>query len=351
MWFTNVSRSGLHGRPLGSANAGSSDGPLPNRPANDGVEAPPGVGPEPVTVSDLQAGLEAGRFALTAELTPPLSVAPEDLLALARPLKGLADAVNITDGAGARAHMDCLAAAAILLREGVEPVLQLTGRDRNRIALQGALVGAAALGVKNLLFLTGDDPKAGDQPEAKPVFDLDSTGLARTAAAIRDAGALPHGRKVAGRAEFFIGVSDAPVDPSADWSPAGLLRKIDAGAQFVQTQFCMDAAIVRRYLARLSNEGLAGRVGFLIGVAPLASARSACWIRDHLPGSIIPDQLIARLEGARDPRAEGRQACIELIAELAETAGVAGVHVMAPLNEAAIPDVLTEARRLRAAPK
>jgi len=297
-------------------------------------------------MSNLKSGLEAGRFVLTTELTPPLSVDAEDLLAVARPLKGLADAVNVTDGASARAHMDCLAAAAILLREGIEPVMQLTGRDRNRIALQGALLGAAALGVKNLLFLTGDDPKAGDQPEAKPVFDLDSTGLARTAAAIRDSGVLPHGRKVAGHAEFFVGVSDAPVDPAPDWSPVSLKRKIDAGAEFVQTQFCMDVGLVRRYLARLSDEGLLERVRFLIGVAPLASARSAHWIRDHLPGSIIPDPLIARLEGAREPKAEGRQACVDCIADLAATPGVSGVHVMGPLNEAAIPQTLAEARRV-----
>lgn len=303
---------------------------------------------EKVTLSNLQAGLEAHRFVFTAELTPPLSMDAEDLRALARPLKGLADAVNVTDGASARAHMDCLAAAAILLGEGVEPVLQLTGRDRNRIALQGALVGAAALGVKNVLFLTGDDPKAGDQPEAKPVFDLDSVGLTSTAAAIRNSGVLPHGRTVAGRAEFFIGVSDTLVDPVPGWSPTNLRRKIEAGAQFVQTQFCMDAGVVRRCLARLADEGLAERVHFLIGVAPLASARSARWIRDHLPGSTIPDPLIARLEGARDPRAAGRQACLELIAELAATAGVSGVHIMAPLNEAAIADVLAETRRLRA---
>ena len=301
-----------------------------------------------MTRSNLQSALEAGRFVLTAELTPPLSADAEDLLALARPLRGLADAVNVTDGASARAHMDCLAAAAILAREGVEPVLQLTGRDRNRIALQGALVGAAALGVKNVMFLTGDDAKAGDQPEAKSVFDLDSTGLAGTAALIRDSGILPHGRKVAGRADFFIGVSDAPLDPPPGWSPASLIRKIDAGAQFVQTQFCMDAGVAGRYLARLSSEGLIERVRYLIGVAPLASARSARWIRDHLPGSIIPDALIARLEDARDPRAEGRRACLELIEQLAETAGVSGVHVMGPLNEAAVPEVLADARHLRA---
>jgi len=143
-------------------------------------------------------------------------------------------------------------------------------------------------------------------------------------------------------------LSDAPLDPPPGWSPASLIRKIDAGAQFVQTQFCMDAGVAGRYLARLSSEGLIDRVRYLIGVAPLASARSARWILDHLPGSIIPDALIARLEDARDPRAEGRRACLELIEQLAETAGVSGVHVMGPLNEAAVPEVLADARHLRA---
>ena len=159
----------------------------------------------------------------------------------ALPLRGLADAVNVTDGASARAHMSAPIAAAILAREGMEPVLQLTCRDRNRIALQGELMGAAACGVRNILCLTGDDPKAGDQPETKAVFDIDSAALTRMARELRDKAELPSGRKVAGHAPFFIGAADVPIDPPPGWQPDELAAKVAAGAQFAQTQFCMDA--------------------------------------------------------------------------------------------------------------
>jgi methylenetetrahydrofolate reductase (NADPH) len=299
------------------------------------------------TPTTLAATLAAGRFALTAELAPPLSCDPRDVIKLARPLKGLVDAVNVTDGAGARAHLGASAAAAILAREGLEPIQQFTCRDRNRIALQGDLLAAAALGVRNLLLLRGDDPTAGDQPDAKPVFDLDTVGLLHTAAGLRDRGELPSGRKLPGRPAFFLGVADVPIDPPGGWAPHSLEAKADAGAQFAQTQFCMDAGVVRRYLARLGEHGLVPRLAILIGVVPLKSARSARWMRKHLPGTIIPDALIARLEGAADPAAEGRRACVELMRELAEIPGVAGAHVMAPANAVAIPQVLAEAARLR----
>jgi methylenetetrahydrofolate reductase (NADPH) len=288
--------------------------------------------------------LRAGRFVMTAEVVPPDSCDAQDLIRKAAPLRGLADAVNVTDGAGARAHMGALAAAAILSRAGIEPILQLACRDRNRIALQGELMGAAALGVRNLLLLTGDDPKAGDQPETKPVFDLDARALIETARRLRDEGALPTGRKVAGKAAFFLGAADLPVDPPAGWRPAGLLAKAAAGAQFVQTQFCMDAAIVRRYVGALADAGLTRKLAILIGVNPLRSAKSAHWMRHHLYGTIIPDALITRIEQAADPLREGVRICVELIDELAAIPGVAGVHIMAPGNDAAIPEVIKAAR-------
>ena len=296
------------------------------------------------TVSSLQRVLEAGQFALTAEITPPASSDLGDLLAKAAPLKGLADAVNVTDGAGARAHLESTVAASVLLEHGIEPILQLTCRDRNRIALQSQLLGAAALGIRNLLTLKGDDPTKGDQPEAKAVFDLDSAGLAATAVAIRDRGELPHGRKVGGAARFFVGVADAPIDPPAGWSPSSLIKKIEAGAQFAQTQFCMDAAILRRYVARLGEAGLAGRLYLLVGVAPLVSAKSARWINANLPGSIIPDWIVDRLDRASDAAAEGRAICIDLLKEYTEIPGVSGAHVMAPLNEAAVAKVIESFR-------
>jgi len=298
--------------------------------------------PLPPQGNSLEQRLAAGRFVITAEVMPPVSCNPDDLTAKALPLRGLADAVNVTDGAGAHTHMGATAAAALLLAAGIEPILQLTCRDRNRIALQGELMGAAALGVRNLLLLRGDDPSAGDQPDAKPVFDLDSRSLTETAHAIRN-GELRHGTKVAGAAPFFIGAADIPTDPPPGWEPASLKAKVAAGAQFVQTQFCMDTGIVRRYAAGLADAGLS--VFLLIGVNPLRSARSAAWMRRHLFGTIIPDTMVARLEQAEDAAAEGRKICIETIEELSLIPGVAGVHIMAPGNDTAIPEVIVAARR------
>jgi methylenetetrahydrofolate reductase (NADPH) len=291
--------------------------------------------------------LRGGHFAITAEVAPPVSCDPDDLRRKAAPLKGLVDAVNVTDGAGARASMSALAAATILHGMGIEPILQIACRDKNRIALQAELMGAAALGIRNLLLLTGDDPKAGDQPDTKPVFDIDSKTLLETARRLRDDGTLPTGRAVGGKAAFFLGAADVPIDPPAGWQPNALAGKTKSGAQFVQTQFCMDAAIVRRYVGVLGEAGLTGDLAILIGVNPLRSAKSAAWMKHHLFGTIIPDASIKRMEGAADPAREGIAICAELIEELSQIPGVAGVHIMAPGNDAAIPEVIRAVRGAR----
>ena len=293
----------------------------------------------------LSERLSAGRFVLTAEVTPPLAASRDALLAKAMPLKGLADAVNVTDGAGARPHMAAGVAATMLVEAGIEPILQFTCRDRNRIALQSDLLAAAASGVRNLLMLRGDDPSAGDQPETKPVFDLNPRQMLETARRLRDAGELPTGRKVEGHCDFFLGAADNPIDPPPGWQPEALRAKIAAGAQFVQTQFCMDVGVVRRYLGRLMQGGLTPLPAILIGVAPLRSAKSARWMRDKLFGTIIPDEIVERLESAKDPLEEGRRICLDVIAALADIPQVAGCHLMAPGNDAAVPDVIAEARR------
>lgn len=293
----------------------------------------------------LNVALQNRRFVFTAEITPPVSCDRNDLLAKALPLKGLADAVNVTDGAGARPHMDSVTAAAILIDNGIDPVLQLTCRDRNRIALQSALLAAATLGVRNLLALRGDNPDAGDQPDAKAVFDLDARTLLQTAARLRDQGELPSGRKISGKADFFLGAADMPIDPPAGWKPDALTAKIAAGAQFAQTQFCMDAQILRRYMARLSDFGIPQKLFMLIGVVPLRSAKSARWIRQHLFGSIIPDAMVARMEEAADPAREGKAILIEYLEEIATIPGVAGAHIMAPNHDDAVPEVIAEIRR------
>ncbi len=290
--------------------------------------------------SELQRQLRGGRFVVTAELTPPVASDPAEFIDRALALRGLVTAVNVTDGAGSRAHMSSLAASHFLVRNGIEPILQLTCRDRNRIALQSELLGAAALGIRNVLALRGDDPKTGDQPDTKAVFDLDTTGLLAMAHRMRSEHRLPTGTEIKGAVKFVLGAAEIPVDPPAGWRPDGLLSKLEAGADFIQTQFCMDVGVVRRYAARLLDLGIAQRLPVLIGVAPVPSVRSARWMKEKLYGTLIPEGIVTRLERSADPRSEGMKICIELMRELAETPGVAGVHVMAPQNHAALADVI-----------
>jgi len=291
-------------------------------------------------MSLLQSRLRTGQFVVTAEITPPVSTDPAEVLRRALPLKGLATAVNVTDGAGARVHLSSLAAAHFLVQSGIEPVFQMTCRDRNRLALQGDLLGAEALGIHNILVLAGDNPKLGDQPDAKAVFDLDSRGLIALAHQMRTERKLPSGTPIVGEFDLAIGAADVPVDPPPDWNPKGLFAKAAAGANFVQTQFCMDMGVVRRYASRLRELGF--KLPILIGVAPIPSARSARWMREKLFGTIVPDAVVERLEKAANPRAEGRKICVEVLRELAEIPGVAGAHVMAPMNFDEIPLAIEE---------
>jgi methylenetetrahydrofolate reductase (NADPH) len=295
-----------------------------------------------IGTSAFGAALQSGEFVVTAEVAPPVSADPADLLARALPLKGIASAVNVTDGAGAKAHLSSMAAAQILLANGIEPILQMTCRDRNRLALESDLIGAAALGIHNVLLLTGDDPTAGDQPDAKPVFDFNSQALLAMADRMRRENQLPTGTVIKGKIDFVLGGADMPLDPPADWTPKSLTAKIDAGADFVQTQFCMDTRIVRNYAQRLLDLGVAQRINILIGVCPIPSARSARWMKEKLFGTIIADEIIERLDQAADAKAEGTKICAELIAELATIPGIAGAHVMAPASMSAIPQAIAQ---------
>src|SRR5919109_234594 len=215
--------------------------------------------------SNLQARLNSGDFVVTAEITPPVSTDPAEFLSRALPLKGLATAVNVTDGAGAKVHLSSLAAAHFLVQNGIEPIFQMTCRDRNRLALQGDILGAVSLGIRNMLMLAGDDPKLGDQPDARPVYDLDSKGLLAMAHRMRSEQKLPSGTEVKGGIKLVLGAADVPVDPTPAWHPKALRAKMQAGADFVQTQFCMDIGVVRRYAKCLVDEGI--RIPILIGVA------------------------------------------------------------------------------------
>ncbi len=286
--------------------------------------------------------LQAGQFAITAETSPPDSSSPQSVLDRVVCLKGLADAVNVTDGASARVHMSALAAAAIMAREGIEPVLQQTTRDRNRLALQGDVLGAAALGIHNFLCLTGDKMAAGDQPDAAEVFEIDSGELMRQMRDMRDAGTYPSGREINPAPSLFLGAAEMPAEPGDNWPAARLQAKIDNGTQFFQTQYCFELEKVRRYCRALVDGGFTEQAYFLIGIGPLASARSARWMNDNLFGVHVPDEIIKRLEAADDQKAEGRAICAELLQGFSEIEGCAGAHLMAPHGEASCAQVIQE---------
>lgn len=294
-------------------------------------------------VSGLQQKLRGGNFVVTTEVSPPVSADIAEFIAKALPLKGLATAVNVTDGAGAKTHLSTLVASHFLLQNGIEPILQMTCRDRNRLALQADLMGAMALGLRNVLILSGDNPKVGDQPDTKAVGDLDSKGLLATAHRMRALHTLPSGTEIKGNTTLVLGAADMPIDPPPDWSPAGLLGKLDAGADFAQTQFCMDMGIVRRYARRLLDLGIAQRLPILIGVCPIPSGKSARWMKEKLFGTIIPDAIVERLDTAADAREEGKRICVEILRELATIPGIAGAHIMAPVNPSVVPEVIATA--------
>ena len=274
--------------------------------------------------------LETGHFAITAELTPPRGANLDSLSVAAKSLKPAVSAINLTDGAGARVRMASLAAAIHIRQLGVEPILQVTCRDRNRIALQSDLLGAAAFGISNVLVLTGDSVERGDDPDASEVFDLDSRTLLAALRKMSAESMTLSGSSLDAAPDFFRGAADTPFDPNADWRPDGLIAKHAAGAQFVQTQYCFDMQLLERYMTRLADHGLTEKMYFLVGLGPLRSARSARWMRDNLFGTVMPDGIIRRLEASRDPRQEGIEICAELLSAARQIPGVAGAHLMAP---------------------
>lgn len=287
-----------------------------------------------------RSSLESGHFAVTAEITPPRGTSLEPLTLAARDLKPVVTAINLTDGAGARVRMASLAAAIHVKQLGVEPILQVTCRDRNRIALQSDLIGAAAFGILNVLVLSGDAVSAGDNPDATSVFDLDARTLLDALQSMNVFGTTLSGSELTTRPEFFPGAADIPFDPDARWSPDGLRAKKAAGARFVQTQYCFDIDLLGRYMQRLRDDGLTDEMYILVGLGPLRSAAGAQWMRDNLPGTIMPDGVVRRLQAARDPRHEGIAICAELISEARDIDGVAGVHLMAPGQHQAIVEAV-----------
>lgn len=293
--------------------------------------------------SALERALRSGKFAVTTELSPPDSADPEDVYKAAKSLRNVTDAMNATDASGANCHMSSIGICALLTRARCETVYQISCRDRNRIAIQGDVLGAAAMGVRNILCITGDGVAAGDQPGAKPVFDLDSVSLLRTLKTMRDEGVFLSGRKITRPPHLFLGAAENPCVPPHQWRPEQLAKKIDAGAQFIQTNYIFDMPLFEQYMQRFIDLGLDKKVFLLAGVGPLASARSARWMRKNVPGIHIPDHVIDRLEKSNDQAEEGKKICIELIQKFREMTGVSGVHIMAYRRENEVAEIIEKA--------
>ena len=290
----------------------------------------------------LHKKLSEGIFVFTAETTPPDASNQEVLLKKTMPLKGVADAVNVTDSPGAKVHMSSLTAAIILAQNDIEPILQLTVRDRNRLALQGDLVGASALGVHNILCLSGDDPKVGDQPETKPVQDINSATLITTANMMRKDKQFPSGRIIDPPPKLFIGGAEVPSKGKPNTKK--ILNKIKIGVDFFQTQYIFEKKKLIDNMKVLDDVGILEKKYFIIGLGPFASAKSAKWMNDNLFGVDVPDEIIKRLEQAKDQKEESKKICLELIQIFREIKGVKGIHLMGHKKEELNAEIIKESK-------
>ena len=299
-------------------------------------------------ISRLEAVLRAGHFAVTAELTPPKNAVIAPLVKKAKMVDAYVDAVNLTDCQTAVVRMSSTACSLVMLEQGLEPVLQMTCRDRNMIGIQADLLGAYALGIRNLLCLSGDSPKIGDHPDSKPVFDVNSFKLLKMVRLMRETNTLANGQELKVAPHFFIGAAFNPVSVSMDSMVRRLAKKADKGADFVQTQMIFDVEGFANLMEAVRGEGIHERIHILAGVAPLKSVRMAEYMNDHVPGISVPEHLIERLKAADDGNPEsvlreGVDICLEIIEGVRDIEGVAGIHIMAVFCEQTVPEIVQRA--------
>lgn len=315
--------------------------------------------------SNLERVLRNGHFAVTAELGPPQSADGEVIRKKALLLKGYCDAANITDNQTAIVRMSSIGAGVILVQEGLEPVIQMVCRDRNRLAMQSDLLGAYALGIRNLLCLTGDHQTFGNHPDAKNVFDIDSTQMLQMVTDMRDRRVFQCGEEIKGQEpRFFVGAAESPFAHPVDFRPYRLGKKVKAGASFIQTQIVYDVQAFKTFMEKVRELGIHEQTYILPGVSPLKSPAMANYMKENVPGIIIPDELLQRMEAAGAPWAgkskdeltpdekkarakawqeQGIEICIEIIQQLREIEGVSGVHIMAIEWEEAVKAIVAGA--------
>ena len=306
----------------------------------------------------LETAFATGQPVITCEIASGDGADPQDVRRRARLVRDHVDAVNVPDNTAGVVHMSPLAACALLIEEGVDPIMHVACRDRNRLALQSDLLGAATLGVRNVLCLTGDHMVHGDHPQAKPVFDLDSMQLLGLVRHMTREGRYLSGREMKPPPDLFPGAVENPFAPPHDFRPLRLMKKVEAGARFIQTQIIYNVERFAAFMGRVRDLGLDRRVPILAGVAPLRSARAARYMRDHVPGMEVPEAIIRRMERAGDERRrreeEGLRICVEILERLREVGGLAGFHLMPIHWESAVPEIVGRARlrpaRLAGAP-
>jgi len=295
------------------------------------------------SIKTLEQTLKANEFAITAEIPAPISASASEMEEKIDLLTGHVHAINVTDNPGATAHMSSLAGCTIVRNKGIDPIFQVTCRDRNRLAIQSDLMGASALGINNVLTLAGDPVKNGDQPDAKAVFDVNSKKILSIMQSMNDLGETMSGRELQTKSNFFPGGAAIIHEPENNWDPVALKDKVAQGAKFIQTQFCYDVDLLRNYMKHIVDAGLSEKLFFIVGIGPLRSDKSAKWMRDKLFGTVIPDNIVQRMERSENQIEEGTAICAELINQFEEIDGVHGAHLMAPRNLSAIAPTVKKA--------
>jgi methylenetetrahydrofolate reductase (NADPH) len=296
--------------------------------------------------SNLEKVLTAGHFAVTGELGPPRGANAEAIRKKAVHLKGRVDAVNITDNQTGVVRMASWAASLLAIQEGLEPNYQMVCRDRNRLAMQADILGVYAHGVRNMLCLSGDHQQFGDHPKSKGVYDIDSIQLINTVRGMRDDGKFLNGVEIDVPPKIFIGAAANPFAEPFEWRVHRLAKKVEAGADFVQTQCIYDMRRFREWLKQAEGMGLTEKISILAGVTPLKSGGMARYMAKNVSGIIIPDEIIDRIVKAPKPAEEGIKLCVEQIEELREMKGIRGVHIMAIEWEHRLPEIVERAKLL-----
>ena len=288
----------------------------------------------------LERILASGKFAVTAEAGPPKGTSAEVIRKKGELLRRCCDAVNVTDNQTAIVRMSSLAGCLLLKQQGIEPVMQMVVRDRNRLALQGDVLGAVALGINNILCLSGDHQKFGNHPTAKGVFDIDSIQLIQTLKMMRDEHKFISGEDVSGEVPVFIGAAANPFADPFEYRVSRLAKKVKAGADFIQTQPVYDVPKFARWMEMLTERGLDKKVHILAGVIPIRSAGMARYMRDYVPGVTVPDEIVTRMEKSEAPKEEGVRIVLEIIEQLKDMPGVHGIHIMAVSWEDIVPEIV-----------